>query len=548
MSKMSDLFARLQAGPTKRVTFVSHSERPWWVGPSLLLIMALYILPIAGSPAATNPNEVIRIELAVSIAYWAQLELGPAAEVYGLSEDISIRDGKIYSDKAPGLSIVSAPLVWIVDPVLSRTPSTDLPDYWELRHVLTFFLIALPTVALAFLVGATLPKTSPGRRTAAAVVAALATPLWTYGTVFFGHAPAAFAITLAWFLLLGLPARKTILTGRRAALGGMAAGLAVATEYPTVLLVAVIFASLLVRRTATPILAAAVAGAFAGALPAMIYHHVAFGAPWVTGYAFKAAADFQAIHAQGLVGLSWPSVDSLWGILFGSSRGIIFYSPILLLTPVGLWWFIHRHGWRDAGPILIAIAGYVCFAASFVDWPAGWCAAARHLVPIVPLAASMALFAATRLARRKWGAVVVVVLTAASGTSTMLTIVLTPFFPPEFGAPLSQLVLPSLEDGAAFSNLISSASGVAPVAIVILTGAFVIAALIWASGKLFRDRAWWQPVVALITIAVILLLYSWQGSAPSDEIELIRAQMLRRLGHAAVADHIEGSLISDVAP
>ena len=158
------------------------------------------------------------------------------------------------------------------------------------------------------------------------------------------------------------------------------------------------------------------------------------------------------------------------------------------------------------------------------------------------------LFAVTTLATHQWGAAIVVILVAASGINAVLTIALTPFFPPEFGAPLSQLVLPSLEDGAAFSNLISSASGVAPVAIVILTGAFVIAALIWASGKLFRDRAWWQPVVALITIAVILLLYSWQGSAPSDEIELIRAQMLRRLGHAAVADHIEGPLISDVAP
>ena len=524
------------------------APRQWWVGPPLFLLIALYILPLAGAPPATNPNEVIRIELAASMAFLAQVDLGTAAAIYGLSEDVSVRDGEIYSDKAPGLSIVSAPVLWIVSPILPRSSSSGLPDFWPMRHALTLLLIALPSAGLAFLVAAAVPNADPRQRTAFALIAALATPMWTYGTVFFGHAPAALLVTLAWFLLLGFPDRLSPIGPRRAALGGAAAGFAAATEYPTLLLVAVLFVTLLVRRTTLPILATAVAGAIAGALPALVYHQLAFGAPWITGYALKAHGDFQAIHARGVFGVSFPAIDALWGILFGARRGIFYYCPLVLLTPPGLWWMVRSRGWRNAGPILTATATYVFFTAGFVDWTAGWCAAARHLVPIVPLAVVVALYAATRLAKHRFGAVIVVILIAVSGTNAVLTIVLTPFFPPEFGAPLAQLVVPSLADGAGFSNLVSSGIGIAPPLVVILIGVILLAALIWATGRLVRDRKIWLPAISLTTVAVLLLIYSWQGSAAKAETEIMRSQVLRRLGHTVVADRIEDSLLSAITP
>jgi hypothetical protein len=526
----------------------AQARRPWWVGLPILLMIALYILPLSGAPADTNPNEVVRIELATSIAFWARFDLEDSAAIYGLSEDVSIRDGKLYSDKAPGLSMISAPVVWIINPILGRAPSSDLPAYWPLRHALTMLLLALPTVALAFLVAAAVPEINPKHRIAYALIAALTTPLWTYGTVYFGHASAALFISVAWFLLLDFPGQDSPLGPRRAALGGAVAGFSIATEYPTALLVAVIFATLLVRRTPPLLLVGVAAGAFAGTLPALVYHQIAFGAPWITGYSFKAASDFQAIIAHGAFGISWPSAEALWGISFGARRGIFYYCPLLLLTPLGLWWMVEKRGWRDAGPILTATTAYVLFAAGFVDWPAGWCAAARHLVPIVPLAATVAFFAAAKLAEHRWGAAIVVILITISGTNTLLTIALTPYFPPEFGAPLAQLVLPSLADGAGFSNLLSSGIGIAPPLVVILIGVILITALTWATGYLYQERKIWLPALSLTTVAVLLLIYSWQGSAPKAETELMRSHVLRRLGHTAVADRLEDSLLSATLP
>ena len=75
-----------------------------------------------------------------------------------------------------------------------------------------------------------------------------------------------------------------------------------------------------------------------------------------------------------------------------------------------------------------------------------------------------------------------------------------------------------------------------------------MAALIWAIGHLVRWQQIWQAAVSLTTVSVLLLIYSCQGSAPKAETEFMRAQVLRRLGHATVADRIEDSLLSATTP
>jgi hypothetical protein len=505
--------------------------------------MALYVLPLAGSPPMTNPNEVVRVELAASIAYLARVEIGEAAQIYGLSEDVSLAGNRVFSDKAPGLSFLAVPALWIFDPLLPRAVGLDVPAYWPMRHLLTMVLVALPTAFLSFLIAAAAPASDSRQRSAIAVIIALATPLWTYATVFFGHAPAALLVTLAWILLLAPLDRPLFLSPRRALFGGAAAGFAFSTEYPTVLIGAVIFATLLARRTPVSAMASASLGAAAGALPALIYHQIAFGSPWLTGYSFKASSDFHAIHSSGLLGISWPSVEAVWGILFGASRGVFFYCPLLLLAPLGLWWMTRRGGWRDAGPITAATAVYILFAAGFTDWTAGWCAAARHLVPIIPLLALVALDAARRLADRRGGGTIVAVLVAVSGANAALTIALTPFFPPEFGAPLAQLVLPSLADGAGFPNLVSAVLGVAQLPVFIGAASTSLAGLAWATGRLLRWDGWRLPVVFMTAVSAVFLILAWQGSRAPSEIEILRAQMLRRLGHSLVADRIENGLV-----
>jgi len=52
---MSEAPHRFQGGSSRQLR--------WWFGPPLVLVATLYVLPLAGSAFATNPNEVARIEL-----------------------------------------------------------------------------------------------------------------------------------------------------------------------------------------------------------------------------------------------------------------------------------------------------------------------------------------------------------------------------------------------------------------------------------------------------------------------------------------------------
>jgi hypothetical protein len=482
------------------------------------------------------------------MATGAGLDIGLVAAVYGLSEDVARRGERIYSDKAPGLSLLAAPITLLLGPLLPPVPDTDLPAFWPLRHLLTLLLVALPTAGLAFVIITCLPGVDTHRRSGLAVIIALATPLWAYATVFFGHAPAAILVTVAWVLLLRPGTSERPPHHLHALLGGVATGFAVTIEYPTVLIAGVIFGALIARRTPLPTLGWAAAGTIVGLVPALSYHQLAFGAPWLTGYTFKAHTGFQAIHARGVLGVSLPSLEALWGVLFSARRGLFFFSPILLLAPIGLWQMVRRHGFRDVAPLAVAITIYVFFAAGFVDWEAGWCAAARHLVPIVPLLAIPVLYALVNLGTgRRWNSLVAVLI-AFSGVNAALCIALTPFFPPQFTSPLAQLVLPSLIEGVGLHNIVSTIVGLPAMYVVIAIIAATIAVLGRASSQVLRLPKRWVAAVFATAIATQLLWLSWQGASPSPEVEFMRAQVLRRLGHTAVASRIEGSLISAATP
>jgi hypothetical protein len=55
-------------------------------------------------------------------------------------------------------------------------------------------------------------------------------------------------------------------------------------------------------------------------------------------------------------------------------------------------------------------------------------------------------------------------------------------------------------------------------------------------------------VFSTAIIIVILTGYWWWGSARSDDTEFMRAQVLRRLGHTAIAERIELRLSPTLEP
>jgi hypothetical protein len=74
-------------------------------------------------------------------------------------------------------------------------------------------------------------------------------------------------------------------------------------------------------------------------------------------------------HSAGFLSLSYPRLDALWGITFGSYRGLFFISPILLLAVVGLAIWGYRREYRRAWWLCIyAVGSFFLFNGSSIMW------------------------------------------------------------------------------------------------------------------------------------------------------------------------------------
>ena len=497
---------------------------------AVAVAVVAFALFAAGTPQIENPGEQTRLELAVSLGLHQSVAIDPVLEAYGTPFDRSVRDGNTYADKAPGLSFLGAPVTMTLGRLLPRAPDSHLPDYWPLRHLLVLLLVALPAALFPFVALRRYTGIDDRRRAALALIFALCTPLLTYGVVLLSHVPAGLLAVLSFVLLLRPGRADPIPSAGAAFWGGVALAGAVTMEYPTALFGLVVFPTILLRRAPLRALVGFAMGCAVGITPCLVYHWLAFGSPIATGYSFKSDSWHAIVHDTGMLGVSLPAAERLWGVFGSARRGMLFYCPLLLLVPVGLWRMeIARR--FSALPFVTATVLYAFFAGGFVDWMAGWSAAARHLIPwmmlaVFPVAAAVDWMA--RGWRRRW---VLVPVVALSMVGALLSLALTPWFPEHFSSPFGQVVLPMLAQGFAAPTLFASADLAArPLALagvaMVIAGATVhaLSALIDVS----RRRV--LGVVLAVVGAQIGLL--WATAAPlTYEDQKVQSQVLERLGY-----------------
>ncbi|HEX7938721.1 MAG TPA: hypothetical protein VF483_06985, partial [Gemmatimonadaceae bacterium] len=497
----------------------------------------VYLVPLGVTPGFWNPNEMSHAVLSVSLAEYGTIQVDRVLDDYGrVPQDLSVRDGHAYSDKAPGLSLFGAAVLAAADRWIARYRDSSAPDYWPLHHLLTALLVSLPGALFGVLVFRHLPSThgaSVRDGLALAVVFLLATPWLTYASVLFSHVTAGAVAGTAFLLACRLDATDGAVVERRAALIGLLASLAVTIEYPTVLLALVVAVAVCGDQRRRQTVPAFVVGAVFGALPLLIYNKSAWGSYFTTGYAFKASTEHAAIHAQGLFGVRLPTVAGLWGVLVSAQRGLLFYSPSLVCVGVGLArrWRADR---REAALTIAAIVAYVGFASGFVDWQGGWSAGSRHLVPllallVVPFAAGL-----RAMLEKRWSAMVAAALVGCSVSAAILCVAVTPFFPETFANPLGDVAVRSLADGYARQNLVSDAFGASPIGVMLVFAAVVVVAVATAATSLV-PRAYRRSFAVVLLAAALAfpLFVRAASSSESPEVRASRRALLTQLGFSS---------------
>ena len=358
--------------------------------------------------------------------------------------DRSFYHGHYYTDKAPGLSLLAVPAYLLLKALLGPAFFGQL--FFVVRYLITLLVVGLPTALAAATLSRRLrPHAGAWAALTAAGAWALGTLAFPYSTVFFSHQVAAVLLLVA-FLALYLPAGPDMPGSMAGRVGvGLLCGVAVACECPTLLLAAVLLGGrvLLARpRRAAAILALPLgAGFLVGVAPALIYNALVFGGPLAQGYAHLGGQQqFIRGMSQGVMGITRPSLEALWGITFSPYRGLFLLSPFLLLAVPGLraMWTAQPPAGDGVGPRAAAVICATCvvvyglFNISYLFWNGGFSVGPRHFTPALPFLIVPCAFALRR--QQVWR--LAVPLALYSLAALLLAEVTAPLFSPDLLNPL----------------------------------------------------------------------------------------------------------------
>lgn len=292
---------------------------------------------------------------------------------YYLREGKGARWWSKYPVLAPLLAApLAAPAVWWLH-------ARGVPDDSVTFHLTALVVervaaaaIAAASVCVLFL--AAHRVTSPPHALAAALVYAFGTNTWAVSSqALWQHGPAELSLCGLSLCLLGVPGRRNALAA------GFWAALGVAARPSMILFAAA--ALLFIHRERR----------------AWLWHFLA--APALIGtvlVAYNLATAGRLTGGYGTDRLALPSLFRLAGLLVSPNRGLLVYTPaVLLALPAALAQPGRPRSWLRY--LAVAAAGYAGFMSCYVAWWAGHCWGPRFLTDLLPAVALLGAAGASRI-------------------------------------------------------------------------------------------------------------------------------------------------------
>lgn len=415
-----------------------------------ILIFFLFFTCYAYFYNGGGGNQVARYNQTRSIVQRGTLYV----EGIGYPSDDQIKiNGHTYSSKAPGNSLLGVPpyalfqgIAWLMGPRNA---------FWQnwAAHMTTIVSVGIPCALMGlalylFLVGVGI---GPPSALLGATAIGLGTTFMPYATMYFGHALAgAFSFLSFYCLWDAFRLRQTQADpGRRVLYAAFLISAAVITEYPLVITAGVLSLYLLSTKPSLKELRDWAVGGASGILVLLIYNTLAFGHPLALSYLnySKSERNSFPVHQHGLGGVTGPKLDILKELLWGDTRGILWFAPVLILVIPGLvyLWAKRRDLWREGLVVMALIVGFLIFNAGYGDsiryWGGANSAGPRHLIPALPF---VGIAIGLLLGSMPWllGGVVL-----ASITVALVITAVMPQVPMLFGKPFSEFLFPYFLNG-----------------------------------------------------------------------------------------------------
>jgi hypothetical protein len=411
----------------------------------ICVISFLYLYFFPYFEKMRNPNELLRLYTARAIIDQGEFSINSQLRIHGSLPDLARYNTRIYANKAPFPSLlgalVYAPCKWIAH-ALNFSLSTRFL-IWLMR--LTCSLI--PSLIFLFFFFKFLCSIIPCFRETRAILIgyALGTPAYTYAILYYSHQLAA-VLAFSGFMLLYSARREYHFF--KVLASGLLAGFSVATEYQTAIVAGLlgVYALFIFRRWSFWYLL----GLLPGIGIIFVVNYICFGHPLSTPYHHMINISQSSALAKGFMGITYPKLGALYGILFSPSRGLFFSSPFLVIAILGfiLWWRAKKARAEFLLTLGVTLA-YLWFNSSYIFWQGGWSLGPRLIIPLIPFlvfALSMGLGVSSWLRQG-----VVTIFIAAFIIFSVIFIGLSTAgyanFPPVYTNPFFEMTLPLWLEG-----------------------------------------------------------------------------------------------------
>jgi hypothetical protein len=433
---------------------------------------------------------------------------------YQNTGDYALFDGRHYSDKAPGVAFLGAPVYAAARPLLRAGPAqallgriarsdafgatlrkdgsgllADKISFTIVLYIVTLVVAAVPSALLGVLLFRWLASFDrrAGWRTGVALIYGLATPALPYAGGLFSHQLVA-CLLFGAFYLAWLIGQRAIRPAWAIAIG-LLLGYAVISEYPAALIAAGVGLYTIVALPNRRWVLGLLLGGLPPGLLLVAYNWAIFHSILPLGYEYSAL--YGDIHGQGFLSLVGPNLPALWGISCGAMRGLFFVAPVLLLAVPGFvaWWRLRQQR-REWAVCAWACASFFVFNGSTVMWQGGFAIGPRYLLPMLPfMVLGLGAFAA-RWHARWWAAALLGGLALWSAMVVWAETLGGQAFPDWSPNPLFEYSLPRLVAGDIARNL-GMALGLRGWASLIPLGGLIVALLVVRYWQIRGRRVVW---------------------------------------------------------
>ncbi len=479
-----------------------HAAAKFCKGASIeMLLFFALIVTFLQFNGLISYNSISRIGLTANLVQHGRIDIDGYDK---LTADKSFYNGKYYSDKAPGMSLLATPIAFAYTRFFTVTSDIDFSwthaEPGQRHFLILMYLCAMSTSALLTAIAAAMlfnhvkwlsGSSSAGLLTS--ITYALGTPAWIWATIFFGHG-AAGALLIMGFIIVDRMVSDAVPNSsgaalRRAAGAGAALGSAITVEFTAAIPAAIILAYLWLHKlkakrvTLASIVSAARAPIQIGLyvslcqIPLFAYQYAIFG----NAFHFAYSDVVNDVHMKvGLFGIGAPNMQVLVSLIFGLYRGFLWLSPVLLFAFIALVANLFNNAQRlRMTAILLLTIYYLFMNAGYFAWDGGFSTGPRHLTPIYPfLALALGVWFCNTGSKAR---VAIYLMLALSICINLVCVSVNSIAGSQYSTPFTQMILPQFLSGELLQStfyMLAGKKGLWPLTPLFVTWA-VFGFLIW---------------------------------------------------------------------